>query len=363
MLTLAAKTLEIPVSLSRASDEERWRAVVLRDESADGHFFVGVKTTGIYCRPSCRSRQPLRKNVEFFRDQEEAKSAGYRPCKRCRPDDVDPRRDLERMLVQACRLLESGDRGARSDEVAAQLGLSRHYFQRFFKRRTGVTPQQYRRRALSERAKSELSKADSVTDAVYAAGYSSSSRFYESAGRELGMSPREARAGARGRTVKYALRPCSLGRLLVAWTERGVCDVQFGDSDAEVAETLAERLPGAVLAEAEVPRWVDDVADLAERPHNRRIPVDIQGTAFQERVWKELQRIPAGETRTYTEIARAIGAPTSARAVARACATNRIALVVPCHRVIRTDGDLSGYRWGRERKASLLRGESKPRRA
>jgi AraC family transcriptional regulator of adaptative response/methylated-DNA-[protein]-cysteine methyltransferase len=265
------------------------------------------------------------------------------------------------MLVQACRLLEAGDNGVRSDEVAARLGLNRNYFQRFFKRRTGVTPQEYRRRTLSERAKGELSKSESVTGAVYAAGYSSSSRFYEGAGRELGMSPREARAGANGRTVEYAVRPCSLGRLLVAWTDRGVCDVQFGESDAEVAESLAERLPGAVLAEANVPRWVDDVAALAERPHNRRIPIDIQGTAFQQRVWKELQRIPTGETRSYAEIARAIGAPTSARAVARACAINRVAVVIPCHRVVRTDGDLSGYRWGRERKATLLRHEGKSR--
>lgn len=360
MLTLATRNPE-PVSISLVSDDDRWRAVVRRDESADGQFFVGVKTTGIYCRPSCRSRQPLRKNVEFFRAAKDAVKAGYRPCKRCRPDEIDPRRNLDRMLIQACRLLEAGEGGAQSDEVAAQLGLNRHYFQRFFKRRTGVTPQQYRRRALAERAKDELSKADSVTDAVYAAGYSSSSRFYEGAGRELGMSPREARGGANGRTVQYALRPCSLGRLLVAWTDRGVCDVQFGDSDAEVAATLAERLPGAALAEADVPRWVEDIAALAERPHNRRIPIDIQGTAFQERVWKELQRIPAGETRTYTEVARAIGAPTSARAVARACATNRIAVVIPCHRVLRTDGDLSGYRWGRERKASLLRREAKSR--
>jgi len=360
MLTLAARTPE-PVSVSLASDEDRWRAVERRDEAADGKFFIGVKTTGIYCRPSCRSRQPLRKNVEFFPDQKAAAKAGYRPCKRCRPDDIDPRQNLDRALVQACRLLEAGDNGVRSDEVAARLGLNRYYFQRFFKRRTGVTPQEYRRRALSERAKGELSKAASVTDAVYAAGYSSSSRFYEGAGRELGMSPREARAGASGRTVEYAVRPCSLGRLLVAWTEKGVCDVQFGDSDAEVTESLAERLPGAVLAETEVPRWVDDVAELAERPHSRRIPIDIQGTAFQQRVWKELQRIPSGETRTYTEIARAIGAPTSARAVARACATNHVAIVIPCHRVVRTDGDLSGYRWGRERKSSLLRRESKSR--
>lgn len=360
MFALAARTPE-PASVSFASDDERWLAVARRDEAADGRFFVGVKTTGIYCRPSCRSRQPLRKNVEFFRHREEAVKAGYRPCKRCRPDEVDPRQNLDRMLVQACRLLEAGDNGVRSDEVAVKLGLNRHYFQRFFKRRTGVTPQEYRRRALSERAKGELSKADSVTDAVYAAGYSSSSRFYEGAGRELGMSPREARTGASGRIIQYAVRPCSLGRLLVAWTERGVCDVQFGDSDTEVAESLAERLPGAVLAEAKVPRWVDDVAELAERPHNRRIPIDIQGTAFQQRVWKELQRIPAGETRTYTEIARAIGAPTSARAVARACATNHVAVVIPCHRVVRSDGDLSGYRWGKKRKATLLQRESKSR--
>jgi AraC family transcriptional regulator of adaptative response/methylated-DNA-[protein]-cysteine methyltransferase len=265
------------------------------------------------------------------------------------------------VLVQACRLLEADQGGARSEEVADKLGLSRHYFQRFFKQRTGVTPQQYRRRVQSERAKSELVKADSVTGAVFAAGYSSSSRFYESAGRELGMSPRQARSGAGGTSVQYAVRRCSLGRLLVAWTERGVCDVQFGDSEQEVTETLAERFPQAALAPSPVPAWVDDVAELADRPHRKHVPLDIQGTAFQERVWKELQRIPAGETRTYAEVARAIGAPGAARAVARACATNRLALVVPCHRVVRGNGDLAGYRWGKQRKAQILEREGRRR--
>jgi AraC family transcriptional regulator of adaptative response/methylated-DNA-[protein]-cysteine methyltransferase len=340
------------------SSDELWTAVSRRDEKADGKFVYAVKTTGVYCRPSCRSRLPLRGNVEFFADLADAAKAGYRACKRCRPDHGDPRRELDRMLVRACRLLESEDR-VTGERIATELGVSQHYFHRFFKQRTGVTPQQYRRRVLAERAKAELPNAGSVTEAVFAAGYSSSSRFYESAGRELGMTPKDLQKGARERPVQYATRACSLGRLLVAWTEHGVCDVHFGDSDGDLAEILAERLPGAILTRAAVPTWVDDIVELTERPHTKHVPLDIQGTAFQQRVWQELRRIPVGETRSYGDIARAIGAPEAARAVAHACAQNRLAVVVPCHRVVAATGDLSGYRWGPNRKRALLDRETR----
>jgi AraC family transcriptional regulator of adaptative response/methylated-DNA-[protein]-cysteine methyltransferase len=268
-------------------------------------------------------------------------------------------------VVRACRLLAQPNKRAQSDEVAAQVGLSPYYFQRLFKKHTGITPQEYRRRALAERAKEELSQARSVTEAVFAAGYSSSSRFYDGPARELGMKAREARSGARDREVRYAVRASTLGRVLVAWTDEGVCDVSFGDDDAEVREALAERFPRAIVAEADLPPWVDAVIDLVERGGDAkgaaRIPTDIRGTAFQERVWRELRRIPRGETRTYSEVAQAIGAPQAVRAVAQACATNRVAVVVPCHRVVRSDGDVASYRWGRPRKEELLRREGAKR--
>jgi len=348
-------------SSARADTDRRWEAVARRDGAADGTFVYAVTTTGVFCRPSCRSRRPLRRHVEFYLDGGAAERAGYRACKRCRPTEADPRSRLDGLLTQACRLLETPEGIARSDEIAAEVGLSTYYFQRAFKRRMGVTPQEYRRRVLAERAKRELADAGSVTEAVYAAGYSSSSRFYEGAGRELGMPARDARSGAAGRPVQYAVRACSLGRLLVAWTERGVCDVRFGDSDGSLTEALVQRLPGALLARGAVPSWVDDVLGLVERPRAAEIPLDIQGTAFQERVWQELRRIPRGETRTYADVARAVGAPDAARAVARACAANPAAVVIPCHRVIRSDGDASGYRWGTERKKELLRRERRSR--
>ncbi len=345
------------------SADDRWTAVLARKADADGQFVYAVRTTGVFCRPSCASRRPLRANVEIFATCEEAVSGGYRACLRCRPSETDARRPLSRVLVKACRLLERDDGVARSDEVAAEVGLSAYYFQRLFKKHMGVTPQEYRRRALAERAKDGLASARSVTEAVFAAGYSSSSRFYEGAARELGMSVRAARAGAAGGDVKYAVRACTLGRLLIAWTDRGACDVAFGDSDDEVTSALSERYPGATLSRVDAPKWIDAIVALVDRGTSRAtdIPIDIQGTAFQERVWRELRRIRRGETRTYTEIARAIGEPRAARAVAGACASNRLAVVVPCHRVVRGDGDVSGYRWGAARKVELLRREGRGR--
>ena len=224
-----------------------------------------------------------------------------------------------------------------------------------------MTPQEYRRRALAERAKVAITGAGSVTEVIYEAGYSSSSRFYDGVGRELGMAPRDARAGARGQSVGYAVRPCSLGLVLVAWTARGVCDVRFGEGEADLAAALGARFPHAIVARENVPAWVNDVVSAVEHPRAIGIPLDVYGTAFQERVWRELQRIPPGETRTYSEIARAIGSPTAARAVARACASNTIAVVVPCHRVVRVHGDPSGYRWGAARKKALLAREARSR--
>ena len=337
---------------------KRWRAVEARDAEADGAFVFAVKTTGIFCRPSCRAKAPLRKNVELFPTPAHAIAAGYRACKKCRPTETAAPHAA--LVLRACRLLEA-DGPMPNAAIAHALGVSASYLQRLFKARVGVTPHAYRRRVLAERTKSALPGASSVTTALYEGGYGASSRFYEGAARELGMSPKKARAGASGEDIRFAVRACSLGWVLVAWTARGVCDVRFGASSAEVTRSLRARFPGARLQRRGAPARVKDVLGSAERPTADGIPLDIRGTAFQERVWAALRSIPAGETRTYTEIARAIGAPSAVRAVASACAANVLAVVVPCHRVVRNDGGLAGYRWGAERKRALLDREAKAR--
>jgi AraC family transcriptional regulator of adaptative response/methylated-DNA-[protein]-cysteine methyltransferase len=338
-----------------ASDAARWTALCTRDRAADGAFVYAVRTTGVFCRPSCAARQPLRANVELFANGEQAERAGYRACKRCKPErDAS---DGVTAIVQACRLLER-DAGTRTAELASAVGLSGSYFVRAFKRHMGVTPQAYRRRVLAERAKNELGAARSVTDAVFDAGYASVSRFYAGAGRELGMTPQQARNAGAGQVVRYVVRRCSLGHLLVAWTPRGVCEVSFGDHASEPVAALRTRFAGARLARADVPDWVDRVIAAVEQPSPADVPLDVRGTAFQQRVWEALRRIPLGQTRTYAQLAASLGAPSAARAVARACASNRLAVVVPCHRVIRGDGSLSGYRWRPARKRELLRREA-----
>jgi AraC family transcriptional regulator, regulatory protein of adaptative response / methylated-DNA-[protein]-cysteine methyltransferase len=352
---------------SFSTEAARWRAVVQRRKSADSRFFFGVKTTRIFCRPWCPSRRPLRKNVVFFDAARLALGAGFRPCLRCRPMGEDPRQRSVDILVKACRLLESDDSSPKSADVAAQVGLSPHYFQRFFKRQTGVTPQQYRNRRLSDHVKRHLAESKTVTQAAHAAGYASTGRFYARAGKELGMSARMAKDRADGQLVRYAVCGCSLGKLLVAWTDRGVCDVRLGDSSDELVDGLRDRLRRATIERAPACPWVACVLDAVEQPARQssaeQVPLDIRGTAFQERIWQELRKIPPGQTRTYSELAAACGAPRAVRAVARACATNPVAVVVPCHRVIRGNGELAGYRWGVGRKQELLRREESLRDA
>ncbi len=336
-----------------ASDGARWEAVRARARGADGAFVYGVETTGVFCRPSCPSRAALRKNVRFFDAPAAAARAGFRACKRCAPTHDDPRDVAAARIVKACRLLEGGE-VARTADVAAAVGMSTFHFQRAFKRQVGVTPQAYRRRVVAERAKSGITGASSVTAALYDAGYASSSRFYDAAARELGMAPLRARAGAHGERVSYVVRRCALGAILVAWTARGVCDVRFGDHAKDAVVGVRRRFPRATLERAGAPRWVDAVVGAVDRPRALDVPLDIEGTAFQERVWSALRRIPAGATRTYAEVAAAIGAPAAHRAVAAACARNTLAVVVPCHRVVRKGGALAGYRWGVARKKALL---------
>jgi AraC family transcriptional regulator of adaptative response/methylated-DNA-[protein]-cysteine methyltransferase len=341
-----------------ATPDLRWKAIVDRNFAADGAFVYAVKTTGVCCRPSCSSRKPLQKNVAYFDTCPAAIKAGYRPCRRCRPLISDGRPEVVR-LIDACRLLESDKSSTDCQTVAARVGLSPQYFQRFFKKHLGITPREYRRRVMAERSKQRLSHAGSVSDAVFGAGYSSSSRFYEGPALELGMKPSAARDGAPDQLIRYSVQSCSLGKLMIAWTEVGVCEIQFADQESDFVAALVGRFHKARVERVATHPWVDSVMRVINRPQSHEIPLDIQGTAFQQRVWSELRRIPPGATKSYAELAQAIGAPKSARAVGSAVAANRLAVVVPCHRVVRGDGSASGFRWGVERKKSLLAQEAK----
>ena len=341
-------------------DDPRWSAVLARDRAADGAFVLAVRTTGIYCRPSCPARRPHRANAAFFDGPEAARAAGFRACLRCDPDRAGrPSLAAEAVAAAAGMIGDAiaADAPAPALEaLAARAGYAPHHFHRMFKRETGLTPRAYARAVQSRAADATLGDGASVTEAVQAGGFSAS-RFYATAGARLGMAPKVRRDGGRGETVRHATAETSLGRILVAATARGVCAIQFGEDEDELEAWLRRRFPNATLAgpDAAFAKLVDAVAALVERPgHDAGLPLDVRGTAFQERVWQALRAIPAGTTASYAEIAAAIGAPGAARGVASACAANAIGVAVPCHRVVRGDGSLSGYRWGVDRKAALL---------
>lgn len=347
--------------LRELEGEVYWQAVEARDSRFDGVFVYGVRSTGIYCKPSCPSRRPRREKVEFFHGREEAEAAGFRACLRCKPREAaapDPRAEL---VLQVCRRIEEREGVAPSlEELGAESGVSPHYLQRTFKSLTGITPRQYAAALRLRLFKSKVKEGVDVTAAMYDAGYGSSSRLYESASDRLGMTPATYRRKGKGMNIAYAIADSHLGRLLVAATERGVCSVQLGDADAELEAALAAEYPAAEIARDRT-RLGELVEDILQHLEGARpdlgLPLDLQATAFQLRVWDELRRIPYGSTRSYAEVAEAIGQPTATRAVARACATNPVALVTPCHRVVRTGGALGGYRWGVGRKERLLEQE------
>src|SRR5581483_5153608 len=336
-------------------------AVARRLRAYDGVFVTAVRTTRIYCRPSCPSRQPKPESIEFYAVPEAAELAGYRACKRCRPNDASaPSADVE-LVRRACRAIASADTPPALDVLASSLGVGAGRVRRVFARTLGVTPQQYGEAVRTRRLRDALASGRPATAAVYEAGYGSSSRVYEHAAARLGMTPATyARKGA-GMRVTWATAPCALGRVLVAATERGICSVKLGDDDRTLARLLedefraAERVHDDRRMRALVSEIVARIEGAAPR---RELPLDVRATAFQWRVWQELQKIPHGETRSYADIARAIGEPRAARAVARACATNPAAIAIPCHRVVHEDGTLSGYGWGVERKEALLRSEA-----
>ena len=343
-----------------------WLAIQTRDAGFDGLFYYGVHTTGVFCRPACPSRRPRRANVSYFALPEAARAAGFRACLRCRPDGADPRDPQAELVQSVCRLIERAtEERPDLDAVGEQLRLSRSHLQRLFKKLMGITPREYAEALRLDRFKGGVRGGRSVADSLYEAGYGSSSRLYEKASAQLGMTPATYRKGGRGMTISYTIADCPLGLLLVAATERGVCSVQLGDSAEAMASGLRAEFPQADVRDdgGGLRPQVRALLDYLEgqRPHPD-LPLDVQGTAFQKRVWEELRRIPPGQTASYGEIAGRIGRPTAARAVARACATNPVALVTPCHRVVGGDGGVSGYRWGVARKRKLLEREQGPRK-
>ena len=337
------------------SDDECWNAAIARDRSFDGRFITGVLTTGIYCRPSCPARHPKRENVRFFADGAAARAAGLRACLRCSPDDVS--RD-ERAVLSAIAAIKAAQQPLVLAALAAETGYSPAHFQRVFARHTGLSPSAYGRALMAERAAQALSNEGSVTEAIYAAGYSGPSRFYEANAGRLGMTPSAWANGGLGATIHWAVVPTSLGQMLVAATEKGVCRLSFNEG----AEALAARFPHATLRQggAAFGQLLDTVVAAVEAPGDfSHIPLDVKGTAFQEAVWRELQRIPTGETRTYAQLAAAVGKPKAVRAAGSANGANNVAVLIPCHRVIRTGGGLGGYAYGLEIKRKLLEKEAK----
>ena len=347
--------------MTLTTDDPRWQAVLARDAGAEGQFVYSVATTGIYCRPACAARTPNPRNVVFHADPGEAEAAGFRPCRRCRPNEAPLAERQAVLIAAACRRIEAAEEPLSLGELADGAGLSPHHFHRLFRAITGLTPKGYGDAERARKVRDALGSGAQVTEALYDAGFGSSGRFYAAADDALGMRPAAYRKGGASAEIRYGIGQSSLGRVLAAASDRGICAILLGDDDAELVGLLESRFPNALMiaADADFQDNVAQVVALVEEPaRGLALPLDIRGTAFQRRVWQALQAIPAGETRSYAELARAVGEPKAARAVAAACAANKIAVAVPCHRVVRGDGALSGYRWGVERKRSLLAREA-----
>jgi AraC family transcriptional regulator of adaptative response/methylated-DNA-[protein]-cysteine methyltransferase len=341
-------------------DDDRWRAVAAKDGARDGEFWFAVRTTGVFCKPSCPARTPRRENVAFFDSPAAARAAGFRACLRCRPEEAVPHPHVAAVAL-ACRAAEAAEAPLSLGELADAAGLSRHHFARVFRAVTGLTPMAWQRARRRERLGRALGEAPSVTAAIYDAGFGSSSRVYEGRGALLGMSPSAYRAAGAGETIRCATAPCSLGVVLVAATGRGVCAIEFGDDPEALESRLRVRFARASFAAPDEAfrAWLAAVVAHVDAPRGALdLPLDLRGTVFQQRVWQALRGLRAGETATYAEIAARIGAPRAARAVAQACASNPVAIAVPCHRIVRGDGGAGGYRWGVERKRALLERES-----
>lgn len=342
------------------TDDDRWQSVVDRDVDADGQFVFAVQTTGIFCRPSCRAKHALRKNVRFYADAQQAQNAGFRPCKRCQPDKDSAQQHRLDKIARACQLLEQ-ESPLTLDELAQQVAMSPYHLHRLFKAMTGMTPKVWQQSWRARRLRDALAKGVPVTQAILNAGFPDSSSYYRKADQALGMTAKQFRKGGDNVSVRYTLADCALGRCLVAESERGICAILLGDDDATLVADLHALFPAAqdVPADANFQQRVREViVAINSRDAPLSLPLDIRGTAFQQQVWQALRTIPCGETVSYQQLASAIGKPKAVRAVASACGANKLAIVIPCHRVIRGDGALSGYRWGIARKAQLLHREA-----
>jgi AraC family transcriptional regulator of adaptative response/methylated-DNA-[protein]-cysteine methyltransferase len=359
-----AKTPQTPTALRAEATlrDPRWASVLAKDPAADGRFYYAVKTTGVYCRPSCPARPARPENVGFHATCEEAEAAGFRPCKRCRPNQASRAADHAAIVTEACRLLEAAETPPGLDELAKAVGVSAYHFHRLFKQITGLTPRQYAAAQRAQRVREGLSTQKTVTEALFEAGYTSPGRFYETANEVLGMTPTTYRAGGANTPIRFAVGECALGAILVAQSDKGLCAILIGDEPEALVHDLQDRFPRAELigGDGDFERLVAQVVGFVEAPAlGLDLPLDVRGTAFQQRVWQALREIPAGETASYAAIAERIGAPKSVRAVATACAANALAVAIPCHRVVRSDGGLSGYRWGVARKRALLDREAR----
>lgn len=348
-------------AMNPVTTDGRWASIVSRDREADRKFYYSVKSTGVYCRPSCGARLPRPSNVAFHETREDAERAGFRPCKRCKPGEPSLHERYAAKVADVCRAIEESESMPTLGALAKRAGLSSHHFHRVFKAVTGLTPREYGASHRARRVRQVLRKSGSVTEAIYDAGFNSSGRFYAASSEMLGMTPSDYREGGRDAEIRFAVGECSLGSILVAATAKGVCAILLGDEPEALVKDLQDRFPRATLLGGDEPfeKVVAKVVGFVEAPAlGLDLPLDVRGTAFQERVWKALRRIPPGATATYSQIAARIGAPKAGRAVAQACAANPLAVAIPCHRVVRRDGDLSGYRWGVARKRALLKKES-----
>jgi len=362
MSAISKKRVAEKVGVRLTEQDSRWAAVVARDPAFDGKFVYAVKTTGVYCRPSCPSRLAKARNVDFYLTCEDAESAGFRACQRCRPNEPPPSDQHAAVIAEACRRIEGAETLPTLAALAGALGMSPYYFHRLFKSVTGLSPKAYGAAHRAKRVREQLSEGkNTVTEAIYGAGFNSNSRFYETSNEMLGMTPSAFRSGGADADIRFAIGECSLGSILVARSKKGVCAILLGDDPAVLARDLQDHFPKANLigGDADFEYLVAKVVGFVDAPAlGLDLPLDIRGTAFQQRVWQALREIPVGETVSYAEIARRVGEPKSVRAVAQACGANNLAVAIPCHRVVKNDGALSGYRWGVERKRALIEKEA-----